>query len=85
MVVLSLTQAERDAILTRSLTTLAFGRKLTVCRSLSPLDLTSYHGTADAVTVVLGKTDAEHLRAEGVCEVTVGFSRIRLEVSDGGR
>lgn len=83
MVVFSLTEHERDAALTRSLTVPFAGRQLTVCRSLSPLDLTSYHGTADAVTVVLGKTDAEHLRAEGVCEVTVGFSRIQLEVDRG--
>lgn len=85
MVVLSLTQAETDAALTRSLTFPFAGRSVTVCRSLSPLDLTSYHGTADAVTVVLGKSDAEHLRAEGVCDVTVGFSRVRLEVNDGCR
>lgn len=74
--------AERDAILTRSLTTLAFGVTLAVCRSLSPLDVTSYHGTADKVTVVLGKTDVERLRTDGVCKVTVGFSCVRLEVND---
>ena len=84
MVVVSLSPAERDAILTRSLTTLAFGRTLVVCRSMSPLDVTSYHGTADKVTVVLGKTDVERMRTDGVCKVTVGFSCVQIEVSDAG-
>ncbi len=82
MVVVSLTHEQRDAALRKSLTVMAFGRQLQLCRSLSNLPVTSHFGAEDRLTIVIGTADAAELRDHGECEVTVGFSKVRFEVTD---
>ncbi len=83
VVVISLTHEQRDAALKKSLTVMAFGRQLQLCRSLSNLPVTSHFGAEDRLTIVMGSVDAAKLRDHGECDVTVGFSKVRLEVTDG--